>query len=210
MYAKFFKRFLDFWLSLTAIIALSPLMLVLTLIGAIAMRGNPFFVQKRPGKIDPKTGKEKIFSMLKLRTMTNEKDANGKLLPDDIRLTGYGKFLRSTSLDELPQLINVLIGEMSLVGPRPLLIKYLDEYTPEQRRRHNVRPGITGESQIHGRNTLSWEERFKLDVEYADNVTFFKDVRIVFQTVGSVLKRTGISSGTCETMEEYKKRKRLD
>ena len=158
MYAKFLKRLIDFLLSLTALIILSPILLILTVVGAIAMKGNPFFVQKRPGKID-KSGNEKIFSLIKFRTMTCEKDADGNLLPDEKRLIKYGKILRSTSLDELPELVNILKGDMSIVGPRPLLVKYLPLYSKEQRRRHNVRPGLTGLAQVNGRNLVSWEER---------------------------------------------------
>jgi len=202
MYAKFFKRFLDFMLSLAALIALSAFLLFLTLIGAIAMKGNPFFVQERPGKKD-KNGNEKIFKLIKFRTMSNAKDKDGNLLPDDVRLNQYGKFLRSTSLDELPELINILKGDMSIVGPRPLLVKYIPRYTEEQRRRHDVRPGLTGYAQIHGRNAISWEERFAYDVEYVDNITFLGDVKIILGTVKAVLKRSGISSETSATMEEF-------
>ncbi|MBR6744955.1 MAG: sugar transferase [Clostridia bacterium] len=202
MYAKFFKRFIDFMLSLMALIALSALLLFLTLIGAIAMKGNPFFVQARPGK-KGKDGKEKIFNLIKFRTMSNAKDKDGNLLPDDVRLNKYGKFLRSTSLDELPELINILKGDMSIVGPRPLLVKYIPRYTEEQRRRHDVRPGLTGYAQIHGRNAISWEERFAYDVEYVDHITFLGDVKIILGTVKAVLKRSGISSETSATMEEF-------
>lgn len=203
MYAKFFKRFFDFTLSLIALLVLSPILLILIIVGAIAMGGNPFFVQKRPGKINKKTGEEKIFNLIKFRTMNNKKDADGNLLPDEVRLNKYGKILRSTSLDELPELINILVGDMSIVGPRPLLVRYIPRYTPEQRRRHEVRPGLTGYAQVHGRNAISWEEKFKLDVEYVDNITFIGDIKILFGTVGAVLKRDGISSGTSATMEEF-------
>ena len=203
MYAKFFKRFFDFTLSLIALLVLSPILLVLMIVGAIAMGGNPFFVQKRPGKINKKTGEEKIFNLIKFRTMNNKKDAGGNLLPDEVRLNKYGKLLRSTSLDELPELINILVGDMSIVGPRPLLVRYIPRYTPEQRRRHEVRPGLTGYAQVHGRNAISWEEKFKLDVEYVDNITFIGDIKILFGTVGAVLKRDGISSETSATMEEF-------
>ena len=202
MYAKFFKRFLDFMLSLMALIMLSAFLLFLTLIGAIAMKGNPFFVQPRPGKKD-KDGKEKIFNLIKFRTMSNAKDKEGNLLPDDIRLNKYGKFLRSTSLDELPELFNILKGDMSIVGPRPLLVKYIPRYTEEQRRRHDVRPGLTGYAQINGRNAISWEERFAYDVEYVDNISFIGDIKIIFGTVKAVFKRSGITSETCVTMEEF-------
>ena len=189
-------------LSLAALIALSAFLLFLTLIGAIAMKGNPFFVQARPGKKD-KDGKEKIFNLIKFRTMSNAKDKDGKLLPDEIRLNRYGKFLRSTSLDELPELINILKGDMSIVGPRPLLVQYIPRYTEEQRRRHDVRPGLTGYAQIHGRNAISWEERFAYDVEYVDNISFIGDIKIILGTVKAVFERSGITSETSATMEEF-------
>lgn len=197
MYNKFFKRLIDFTLSFIALIVLLPILLVLVVVTAIAMKGNPFFTQQRPGK------NEKIFKLIKLRTMTNERDENGDLLPDDVRLNKFGKFLRSTSLDELPELINILIGDMSIVGPRPLLVKYLPLYNDEQRRRHDVRPGLTGNAQANGRNALSWEDKFKLDIEYVDNLSFAFDVKIIFDTVKAVLKRDGISSKSSVTMEEF-------
>lgn len=197
MYAKFFKRFLDFFLSLTALLVLSPVLLILTVAGAIAMGGNPFFTQSRPGK------DEKIFQLIKFRTMTNKKGADGELLPDEQRLTGYGKFLRSTSLDELPELLNIFLGQMSIVGPRPLLVRYLPRYNAFQRRRHLVRPGLTGLAQVSGRNAISWEDKFRYDVAYVDNITFWGDVKIIFGTVMAVLKRDGISSETSATMEEF-------
>lgn len=197
MYAKFLKRFLDFILSLTALIVLSPVLLVLIIVGAIAMQGNPFFIQQRPGK------DEKIFNLIKFRTMSNAKDKNGNLLPDEVRLNGYGKFLRSTSLDELPELVNILIGQMAIVGPRPLLVKYLPLYNELQHHRHDVRPGLTGYAQVKGRNSLTWEDKFELDVEYVNNISFFMDVKIIFETVAVVFKRSGISSGTTVTMEEF-------
>jgi lipopolysaccharide/colanic/teichoic acid biosynthesis glycosyltransferase len=202
MYPRFFKRLLDLSLSFAAIILLSPVLLILAVIGAIAMQGNPFFVQPRPGK-KGKDGKEKIFKLIKFRTMSNAKDKDGNLLPDDVRLNKYGRFLRSTSLDELPELINILKGDMSIVGPRPLLVKYIPRYTPEQRRRHAVRPGLTGLAQINGRNAITWEERFAYDVEYVDNITFFGDVKVIFSTVTAVFKRSGITSETSVTMEEF-------
>ena len=202
MYAKFLKRFFDFTLSLLALIILSPILLILIIVGAIAMKGNPFFTQLRPGK-KGKDGNEKIFRLIKLRTMSNAKDKDGNLLPDEKRLTKYGKFLRSTSLDELPELINILKGEMSIVGPRPLLVKYLPYYTAEERRRHDVRPGLTGLAQVNGRNSVSWEERFKLDVEYVDHITFWNDIKILLGTVMAVFKREGINSATSATMEEF-------
>lgn len=202
MYSRFFKRFLDFILSLTALIVLFPILVILTVIGAFAMKGNPFFVQPRPGK-KGKNGKERIFKLIKLRTMSNAKDKEGNLLPDEVRLNKYGRFLRSTSLDELPELLNILKGDMSIVGPRPLLVKYLPRYTETQRRRHDVRPGLTGYAQINGRNAISWEERFAYDVEYVDNITFIGDVKIIFATVKAVFKRSGITGGTSATMEEF-------
>lgn len=204
LYKPFFKRFYDFTLSFLALVLLSPLLIVLTVVGAVAMHGNPFFTQARPGKINKKTGKEKIFKLIKFRTMSNKKDSDGNLLPDKQRLNKYGKFLRSTSLDELPELLNILIGHMSIVGPRPLLVKYIPLYNDEQRRRHNVRPGLTGYAQVHGRNAISWEEKFKLDVHYVDNYSFFGDIKIIFGTVFAVLKRSGINSDTSATMEEFK------
>lgn len=203
MYAKFFKRFFDIVLSLAALLVLLPLLVILAVIGAIAMGGNPFFTQLRPGKINKKTGEEKIFKLIKFRTMSNAKDKDGNLLPDEMRLNGYGKFLRSTSLDELPELWNIFVGDMSIVGPRPLLVRYIERYTPEQRRRHEVRPGFTGLAQISGRNAISWEEKFAYDVKYVDNVTFLGDIKIIFGTVATVLKREGISSETSATMEEF-------
>ena len=202
MYRRFFKRFFDFSISFVALAVLLPLLIVLTIIGALAMGGNPFFVQERPGKIGH-DGKEKIFKLIKFRTMSNRKDKEGNLLPDEQRLNKYGKLLRSTSLDELPELVNILVGDMSIVGPRPLLVKYLDRYSPRQRRRHEVRPGLTGLAQVSGRNAISWEERFELDVKYIENISLIGDIKILFATVGAVLKRDGISSGTSATMEEF-------
>ena len=202
MYAKFFKRIFDFVLSFGALLVLSPILLILAVIGAVAMKGNPFFCQERPGK-KGKDGKEKIFKLIKFRTMSNAKDKDGNLLPDEKRLNKYGKFLRSTSLDELPEIINIVIGQLSVVGPRPLLVRYLPRYTEEQRKRHNVRPGLTGLAQVSGRNAISWEEKFKLDVEYVDNITFIGDIKIILATVKAVLKREGISSETSATMEEF-------
>lgn len=203
LYRLFFKRFYDVLLSGLALIVLSPILIVLTIVGAVKMKGNPFFMQQRPGKIG-KDGKEKIFRLIKFRTMTCEKDAEGNLLPDEQRLTNYGKILRSTSLDELPELVNVFFGEMSLVGPRPLLVKYLSLYNEEQRRRHDVRPGLTGYAQVHGRNAISWEEKFKFDVEYTQKISLFGDIKILFETVLKVFRREGISSDTSATMEEFK------
>lgn len=202
MYARFFKRVIDFTLSLLALIVLFPILLILCVIGAMAMGGNPFFVQLRPGKKN-RDGNEKIFKLIKFRTMSNKKDENGVLLPDEARLNKYGRFLRSTSLDELPELINILKGDMSIVGPRPLLVRYIPRYTEEQRRRHDVRPGLTGLAQINGRNAISWEEKFTFDVKYVDHITFTGDLKIILGTVKAVFKRGGISSQTSATMEEF-------
>ena len=182
MYAKYFKRIIDFILSFIAIVVLSPILLILIVVGAIAMRGNPFFTQFRPGKKD-ENGEEKIFKLIKFRTMDNRKDKDGNLLPDDVRLNKYGRILRSTSLDELPELLNILIGDMSIVGPRPLLVSYLTRYSPEQRRRHEVRPGLTGYAQAYGRNSLTWEEKFKKDVYYVDHMSLWFDINIIFKTL---------------------------
>lgn len=197
MYAKFLKRFLDFTMSLIALIVLLPVLVVLIVLGAIKMKGNPFFTQERPGRIDKKTGKEKIFKLIKFRSMTCEKDKNGKLLPDDVRLTRYGRILRSTSLDELPELINILVGDMSIVGPRPLLVEYLPYYTEDERHRHDVRPGLTGWAQVNGRNNIgSWEERFAYDLEYVNNLTVAMDVKVLIKTVAKVIKRSDIQVGS--------------
>lgn len=196
IYARYIKRLMDFILSLCAVIVLSPVLLVLTVIGAIVMKGNPFFVQERPGKIDPKTGKEKIFKLIKFRTMTCEKDKNGNLLPDNKRLTKYGRFLRSTSLDELPELINILKGDMSVIGPRPLLVSYMPWYTEEERHRHDVRPGLSGLAQVNGRNYIDWDYRLLLDIQYVKNITFAEDVRIIFQTILKFLKKQDIAVNT--------------
>ena len=202
MYAKFFKRFLDCMLSLIALIALSAFLLFLTLIGAIAMKGNPFFVQARPGK-KGKDGKEKIFNLIKFRTMSNAKDKEGNLLPDDVRLNKYGKFLRSTSLDELPELINILKGDMSIVGPRPQLVRDMVFMSPEQRVRHTVRPGLTGLAQVNGRNNITWEQKIAYDLQYIENgITLIRDIKIIFQTVGKVLKRSDtVREGTASDVD---------
>ena len=201
MYQKFFKRFFDFTLSLIALVVLFPLLLILTVIGAIAMKGNPFFVQPRPGK-KGKDGNEKIFNLIKFRTMSNAKDKEGNLLPDDIRLNKYGRFLRSTSLDELPELLNILKGDMSIVGPRPLLVEYLPYYTEEERQRHDVRPGLTGLAQVHGRNLLNWEQRFALDVEYIQTISFKNDFLIICDTIFRVLKRQDIAVGKSQIIKD--------
>ena len=196
MYAKFFKRLFDFLLSFIAISVLSPILLILTVAGAIAMGGNPFFTQLRPGKRG-KDGKEKIFKLIKFRTMSNKKDENGNFLPDDVRLNKYGRILRSTSLDELPELFNILLGHMSIVGPRPLLVEYLPYYTEEEHRRHDMRPGLTGLAQVNGRNAISsWEQRFTYDLEYVDNCSLLLDIKIIFMTIGKVLKRSDILVGS--------------
>ena len=197
MYARYVKRLSDIIFSISAILVLSPLLLILCIVGFIKMGGNPFFVQERPG------WHEKIFKLIKFRTMDNRRDRVGDLLPDEVRLNPYGRFLRSTSLDELPELFNILKGDMSIIGPRPLLVRYLPRYSEEQRHRHDVRPGLTGYAQAHGRNAVSWEEKFEMDVWYTEHVTFKTDVGIFFATIKSVLKREGISSGTSDTMEEF-------
>ncbi len=193
MYAKFFKRFFDFSLSAIALVVLSPILLILIIVGAIAMRGNPFFTQLRPGMIDKKTGKEKIFRLIKFRTMDNRKDKDGNLLPDEVRLNAYGKFLRSTSLDELPELVNILVGHMSIVGPRPQLVRDMVFMSEQQRMRHIVRPGLTGLAQCSGRNNMTWEKKFEYDLVYIDNITFGHDVKIVLKTALKVVLRDGIS-----------------
>ena len=196
MYEKFLKRAIDFVLSFFALVILSLLFVVLMIIGAIAMKGNPFFTQKRPGKISKKTGEEKIFKLVKFRTMSNEKDENGNLLPDDQRLNKYGRFLRSTSLDELPELWNILKGDMSIVGPRPLLISYIPYYTTKERMRHNVRPGLTGLAQVNGRNFVSWDDRLAYDVQYVENISLFVDVKIIFMTAFQFIKKQDVAVDT--------------
>lgn len=196
-YEKFIKRPLDCALATGAFVVLSPVMGV-TAIAVARNLGTPvLFTQERPGK------DEKVFKLYKFRSMTDEKDANGELLPDEIRLTKFGKFLRSTSLDELPELINIIKGDMAIVGPRPLLVRYLPRYNEHQKRRHEVRPGLTGLAQVHGRNSVSWEEKFDWDVKYVNNVSFAEDVKIILMTIKSVLKKEGISSETSATMEEF-------
>ena len=202
MYAKFWKRFFDFTLSLLALIVLSPVLLVLIIVGAIAMRGNPFFVQPRPGK-KGKDGREKIFYLIKLRSMSNKRGTNGELLPDDQRLGRYGAFLRSTSLDELPSLVNIVLGQLAIVGPRPFLVRDCVFLTDEQRRRHDVRPGLTGLAQVNGRNNITWEQKFEYDLLYIDRgITFLGDLKIIIQTVGKVLKRSDtVREGTVSDMD---------
>lgn len=197
MYANCLKRVLDFTLALMALIVLSPVLLILTVLGAIKMKGNPFFTQLRPGT------NEKIFKLIKFRTMTCERDAEGNLLPDEQRLTGYGKLLRSTSLDELPELLNILVGDMAIVGPRPQLVRDMVFMTPEQRRRHSVRPGLTGLAQVSGRNNITWEKKFEYDLCYIDSgITFLGDLKIILRTVGKVFKREDtVREGTVSDMD---------
>lgn len=197
MYAHFIKRIIDFVLSLCALIILSPVFIIIIILGAVKMKGNPFFTQLRPGK------NEKIFKLIKFRSMTCQKDENGALLPDEVRLTRYGKLLRSTSLDELPELFNIIKGDMAVIGPRPLLVDYLTRYNEEQKHRHDVRPGLSGLAQINGRNAISWEEKFKYDVEYINNISFIGDAKIILLTLKNVFKRDGISQQNAATMSEF-------
>lgn len=199
IYARCIKRFLDAFLSTGAIIILSPLFLVLTAVGAYKMKGNPFFTQARPG------WHEKIFKLIKFRTMSNEKDKDGNLLLDEKRINAYGKFLRSTSLDELPELFNILVGQMSIIGPRPLLVKYLPYYTEREKLRHSVRPGLTGYAQAHGRNEISWEKKFEFDVWYVEHLSFLTDVKVIIDTIKVVLSHDGVSLNTLEDFDEYRK-----
>ena len=198
LYKNCFKRFFDFWISLIALICISPILLVVTIWLHFANKdAGAFFFQERPGKAG------KIFKVIKFKTMTDERDADGNLLPDEARLTKVGKFVRSTSIDELPQLINVLKGDMALIGPRPLLIQYLPLYSPEQARRHEVRPGISGWAQCHGRNTITWAEKFKLDVWYVDHCTLWTDIKIIFITIIKVFKREDINNASTATMYPF-------
>ncbi len=197
MYAKCIKRILDFLISLTALILLSPLLLALIVTGAVKFRGNPFFTQPRPGR------NEKIFRMIKFRSMTNARDAEGNLLPDAERLTRYGRFLRATSADELPELLNILAGQMALVGPRPLAVQYLPYYTERERLRHSVRPGLTGLAQVNGRNETTWEDRFDYDLQYVSSVSFRQDVRILLQTVAVALGRSGIGVRGVDSLPDF-------
>jgi undecaprenyl phosphate N,N'-diacetylbacillosamine 1-phosphate transferase len=198
IYRKFLKRLFDILVAIIALIITSPVILVVTFWLYIANKGaSPFFVQERPGK------NNRIFKVIKFKTMTDKKDSGGKLLPDELRLTKIGKFVRSTSIDELPQLLNVLKGEMSLIGPRPLLVRYLPLYSPEQARRHEVRPGMTGWAQCHGRNSISWKEKFELDVWYVDHLSFITDLKIIFLSIAKVIRREGINSESSATMEAF-------
>jgi len=197
-YEKYIKRLLDIILSLSAIIVLSPVMLITALLVRIKMGSPVIFCQQRPGKIDPKTGQEKIFKMYKFRSMTDERDADGNLMPDDVRLTLFGRRLRSTSLDELPELFNILKGDMSIVGPRPLLVSYLPYYTEEERHRHDVRPGLTGLAQVNGRNFIVWDQRLAKDVEYVENITFVRDIKICLATITQVLQCENIAVNTTD------------
>ena len=197
-YKNFFKRFLDFWISLVALICISPLLIIVTIWLHFANKGaGAFFLQERPGK------DAKVFKIIKFKTMTDERDEKGELLPDELRLTKVGKFVRSTSIDELPQLINVLKGDMALIGPRPLRVHYLPLYSPEQARRHEVRPGISGWAQCHGRNGISWTEKFKLDVWYVDHLSFWTDIKIIFITIKNVLMRKDINNNEVATMYPF-------
>lgn len=206
MYAKYYKRLLDLVLSAVALIVFAPVLLLLSVVGLFAMKGNPFFTQLRPGTIDPKTGKERIFRLIKFRSMTCERDAQGNLLSDEIRLTNYGKFLRSTSLDELPELINIFVGDMSIVGPRPQLVRDMVFMTAEQRRRHIVRQGLTGLAQINGRNNISWDRKLAYDLQYIESVSFLSDIRILIGTVFKVFEQDGITeegNATAEDLGDY-------
>lgn len=203
MYEKFFKRALDFSLSFVALIVLLPVLLILTVVGSAQMKGNPFFIQNRPGR------DECIFGLIKFRTMTNAKDENGKLLPDERRLTRYGKFLRATSLDELPELINILKGDMSIVGPRPLLIEYIPYYTSRERSRHSVRPGLTGLAQANGRNFVSWDRRLAFDIEYIENISFAQDVSIICKTVFNLIKRQDVAVDTNKVEPNFAEERKM-
>lgn len=197
MYRKGIKRFLDFMLSLMGIIILSPILLILWILVRMKLGSPVLFHQERPGR------HEKVFKLYKFRSMTDERDAQGNLLPDEVRLTKFGKILRSTSLDELPELFNILKGDMSLIGPRPLLVRYLPYYTDEERHRHDVRPGLTGLAQVNGRNALGWEDRFRYDLYYVEHLSFLLDLKIIGMTAGKVLKRSGTLSGADQTVADF-------
>lgn len=203
IYEKYIKRPQDCLCASLAFVVLSPVMAVTAALVKLKLGSPVIFKQERPGRIDPKTGKEKIFELYKFRTMTDARDKDGEYLPDDERMTKFGKALRASSMDELPELINIIKGDMSIVGPRPLLVRYIPRYTAFQRRRHEVRPGFTGLAQVNGRNAISWEEKFELDVKYVDEITFLKDWGIILNTVKTVLKREGITSQSSSTMEEF-------
>lgn len=205
IYEKFIKRFLDIVLSLVAIILLSPVMIITAILVRMKLGSPVIFTQERPGKIDKKTGKEKIFKMYKFRSMTDARDEKGDLLPDDVRLTSFGRKLRSTSLDELPELFNILKGDMSIVGPRPLLVQYLPYYTEEERHRHDVRPGLTGLAQVNGRNAIDWDTKLSYDVKYIRHINFLDDIKILFETVMKVIKKSDIQVGS-----EFKAGKFID
>ena len=197
-YEKYFKRPIDVLCGILTVIVFSWLYVILIILGAIFMRGNPFFIQERPGKDG------KIFKLIKFRSMDNRKDKNGNLLPDGIRLNKYGRILRKTSLDEIPEIFNVIKGDMSLIGPRPLLVQYLPLYSEGQRHRHDVRPGLSGYAQVNGRNSITWTHRFELDCQYVEKITFLGDLKIIFQTIEKAfIKREGISSATSDTMEDF-------
>lgn len=202
-YEKYIKRPLDCFLATFAFIVLSPIMLIVAILVRLKIGSPILFRQERPGMIDPKTGKEKIFKLCKFRTMTDERDINGKLLPDEKRLTKFGRILRSTSLDELPELLNIIKGDMAVVGPRPLLVRYLERYTPAQRRRQEVRPGLTGLAMSTVRNSAGWDKKFELDVEYVDKVSFLMDFKIIIWTIHIVLKREGINEPGSATNTEF-------
>lgn len=204
MYAKYIKRILDFILSLIALIVLSPVLLVVAILVRIKLGSPIIFKQQRPGK------DEKIFTLYKFRTMTDKKDEKGNLLPDSERLTKFGKVLRSTSLDELPELVNILKGDMSIVGPRPLLVKYLPYYTEEERHRHDVRPGLTGLAQVSGRNTISWKEKFDKDIEYVNNISFFNDCSVIIKTVIAVFKHDGVKLQAIPDLDKERCKEKVD
>ena len=197
-YEKYFKRPIDLLCGLAAVLVFCWLYILLIILGFVFMRGNPFFTQERPGK------NGKIFNLIKFRTMDNRRDKNGEYLPDEVRLNKYGRFLRKTSLDEIPEAFNIIKGDMSLIGPRPLLVQYLPLYSEKQKHRHDVRPGLSGYAQVNGRNSISWTHKFELDCEYVEKITFLGDLKILFQTIGKAfLKQEGISSDTSDTMEDF-------
>lgn len=205
MYKNFFKRFFDFWISLIALICISPILLVVTIWLHFANKGaGAFFFQERPGK------DEKIFKVIKFKTMTDERDEEGNLLPDELRITKVGKFVRSTSIDELPQLINVLKGDMSFIGPRPLLVKYLPFYSEEERLRHTVRPGISGWAQVNGRNTIGWDKKLAYDVEYVKNLSIMMDIKVLFKTIHNVLARTDVVLQAIPDLDDYRKNQKSE